>query len=180
MKKIKFCIVITLAIAMASCKDAATKADQSDTSSSKAERQENTNDEKIQDNAPVNSTTADSIILNKPGDILANIDKYLVSKPVYPVSINGGIVNGEVMIENTLTDATFQKAIVEVSILLPDGKEYRTDYYTVQNIEPQTTRTVKIPATTRGVSVLSHIVKVKSAELTNGEWVLVGRRYVPQ
>ena len=180
MKKIKFCMLITVVIVIASCKDAATKADQSDTSSSKAGKQENTTNEKIQENTLVNSTTADSIIISKPGDILANIDKYLVSKPVYPATVNGGIVNGSVIVENTLTDITFQKAIVEVSILLPDGKEYRTDYYTVQNIEPQTTKTVKIPNTTRGVSVLSHIVKVKSAELTNGEWVLVGSQYVPR
>ena len=114
-------MLITVVIVIASCKDAATKADQSDTSSSKAGKQEYTTNEKIQDNTPVNSTTADSIIVSKPGDILANIDKYLVSKPVYPATVNGGIINGSVIVENTLTDITFQKAIVEVSILLPDG-----------------------------------------------------------
>ena len=180
MKKIKFCILITLAIVMASCKDAATKADQSDSSSAKSEKKESNKKDRIQDNSPANSVTTDSIVLNKTGDILANIDKYLVSKPIYPATVTGGIVNGTVTVENTLPDVTFQKAIVEVSILLPDGKEYRTDYYTVQNIEPQTIKTVKIPTTTRGVSVLSHIVKVKSAELTNGEWVLVGSQYVPR
>ena len=173
-------MLITVAIVMASCKDAATKADSSDSSSVKSEKKESNKKDRIQENAPANSVTTDSIILNKAGDILANIDKYLVSKPIYPATVTGGIVNGTVAVENTLPDVTFQKAIVEVSILLPDGKEYRTDYYTVQNIEPQTTKTVKIPNTTRGVSVLSHIVKVKSAELTNGEWVLVGSQYVPR
>ena len=178
MKKINFTIIIVLIIILSSCKDSATKADQPDTTSIKAGKQEKSEKERIQNNSRANSVTTDSIILNKNGDILANIDKYLVSKPIYPATVTGGIVNGTVTVENTLPDATFQKAIVEVSILLPDGKEYRTDYYTVQNIEPQTTRTVKIPTTTRGVSVVSHIVKVKSAELTNGEWVLTGSQYV--
>lgn len=136
-------------------------------------------DEKAPDNTTVKSGTARGLS-TEPSDILANIDSYLVSKPEYPPpAASGGIVNGMVVITNTLPDVTFQKAIAEVSILLPDGKEYRTDYYTVINIEPGGSKTVKIPNTTRGVTVLSHIVKVKSLELTNGEMVLVGNKYVP-
>ncbi|MEO6611197.1 MAG: hypothetical protein ABIT05_03660 [Chitinophagaceae bacterium] len=169
-------------IILISCGHASTKADVSDTLI------KNTSDseikkERINDPAPQATTGMDSNIIKTrtETDILANIDQWLVSKVNYPVpGPNGGIVNGVVTVRNNLTDISFQKALVEVSILLADGKEYRTDYYTVINLEPGMTKTVKIPTTTRGNSVVSNIVKVKSTELTNGEWLLVGSHYVPR
>jgi hypothetical protein len=115
-------------------------------------------------------------------DILSHIDKYLISTPNFtpPASKDGGITNATVTVENKLPEATFQKAFVEVSILLSDGKEYRTDYFTVINIGPGESKVISIPNAARGDRINSHIVKLKSAELTNGEMVLVGSRYVPR
>ena len=109
-------------------------------------------------------------------DILANIDQYLVSTATIPSPANEGIQNASVSIKNTLSDVTFQKVIVEVSILTNEGAEFRTDYYVLQNVEPGETEKIKIPNATRGKSIVCHIVKLKSQELTNGEMVLVGHR----
>lgn len=119
---------------------------------------------------------------NDPGDVLANINQHLVTTQAFdpPASGAEGISNCMVTIHNTLRDATFQKAIIEVSILLADGKEYRTDYYTVVNIDPGQKKLVKIPNTTRGTKVTSRVVKVRSNELTKGESVTVGANYVPK
>lgn len=117
-----------------------------------------------------------------PDEILTNIDKHIISSAVFekPATNTEGIHNCLINIKNNLNNASFQKATVEVSILLNDGKEYRTDYYTIINLEPGGTKTIKIPNTSRGTSVVSHIIKVKSNELTNGEYVLTGDHYVPK
>ena len=115
-----------------------------------------------------------------PGDVLAKIDQHLVTTPTFTATGSDGITNALVTIHNSLQDASFQKAIIEVSILLADGKEFRTDYYTVVNLAPGDSKVVKIPNTTRGVKVTSRVVKVKSNELTKGESVTVGNGYVPK
>lgn len=117
-----------------------------------------------------------------PNEILAHIDKHVISAATFdqPDTNTEGIRNCLINIKNNLADASFQKAIVEVSILLADGKEYRTDYYTIVNLEPGGTKTIKIPNTTRGTNVISHVIKVKSNELTHGEYVLTGDHYVPK
>ncbi len=121
-------------------------------------------------------------VKNGPDDVLANIDQYLVSTPSFnPSAANAeGIRGCTVSVHNKLNTASFQKAILEVSILLADGNEYRTDYYTVINIESGQQKLIKIPNTTRGVKVITHIVRVTSNELTKGEAVVVGTRYVPK
>jgi hypothetical protein len=114
-------------------------------------------------------------------EILANIDQYLVSKSTFsPPPAAGGITNAGVTIQNMLPDITFQKAIIEVSILTADSAEFRTDYYVLQNIEPGEIETVKVPNASRGNSIVVHVVKLKSTELTNGEMVLVGNHFVPK
>jgi len=75
---------------------------------------------------------------------------------------------------------TIQKAIVEVSILTSDGAEFRTDYYILQNVEPGETEIIKIPNASRGNSIVTHVVKLKSQELTNGEMIMVGHRVTPK
>ncbi|MEO7924671.1 MAG: hypothetical protein ABIR30_13400 [Chitinophagaceae bacterium] len=187
MKKIfTILFILVVAIAISSCRDASTKADHSDTleKNMSGDTGMEKEKEKITENtAPAAGTSRDSnIIRNTDGSaILANIDKYLLTKAVYPApGSNGGIVNGIISIENTLVNTTFQKVMIEISILLADGKEYRTDYYTVINLDPGMKKTVKIPNTTLGNSVVSHVVKVKSNELTNGELILVGTHYTPQ
>lgn len=128
-------------------------------------------------------TGTTGIIPPKPSkdDILANIDQYLVSTATIPmVSADGGIHNVSVTLKNTLTDVTIQKAIVEVSILTSEGAEFRTDYYILQNVEPGETEIIKIPNASRGNSIVTHVVKLKSQELTNGEMIMVGHRVTPK
>ncbi|MBK8140509.1 MAG: hypothetical protein IPK57_05555 [Chitinophagaceae bacterium] len=40
-----------------------------------------------------------------------------------------------------------------------DDKEYRTDYYTLYNIEPASKKTIKIPNTSRGVKLSAMLLK---------------------
>lgn len=181
MRKIDFLLFLLFGFFIVSCGNAETKADRNAGDTIEKKNIPDSVKEPVPDSNSVKSGTARGIsISTEPDDILTNIDSYLVSKATFTsAGTSGGILNGVVTIENTLTDAGFQKAIIEVSILLTDGKEYRTDYYTIQNLEPGVKKTVRIPNTTRGASVICHVVKLKSAELTKGEMILVGSRYVP-
>ena len=105
--------------------------------------------------------------------ILANIDQYLVSTAAYPDP-------GTVTIKNTLPNITVQKAIIEVKILNASGAEARLDYYIVTNIEPGDSKTVKIASAAAGVSASCHVVKLNSNELTGGETIIVGSKYIPK
>ncbi|MBC7872915.1 MAG: hypothetical protein H7Y01_02905 [Ferruginibacter sp.] len=116
---------------------------------------------------------------SEKNEILANIDKHLVSASQYTASPSGGITNGTVSITNTLPDATFQKVMVEVKIRKENGDEFKTDYYTVVNIEPGGVKVVKLPNTSQGATIITHIIKVKSTELTKGEFILSGIHFVP-
>ncbi len=167
-----------------SCGGAATRADSADTTEKKNPGNNSNNTSRNTDDGipgpDKNSSAATNTGAAKPdiNEILKNIDKYLVSNAVFPAPpAGGGISNGTVTVKNTLNDITFQKAILEVSILMSDGAEFRTDYYVLQNIEPGDVETVKLPNAARGTSVVSHIVKLKSDELTNGEMILVGSHY---
>jgi len=181
MKKIYPLLIIASCIYFGSCRNAETKIDRE-----KDNAVEETKPAEPATTAPDTSsatsgTTRGLSIGNEPNEILSNIDNYLVSKATFTnaAGADGGLTNGAVTVENKLPDATIQKAFLEVIILLADGKEFRTDYYTLQNIEPGGSKTVRIPNTTRGTSVVCHVVKLKSAELTKGEMILVGSRYVP-
>lgn len=137
-------------------------------------------DNNINNENPIQSMPVGETIITKanPNEILTHIDNYLVSKVSYTKdSLSGGIKNGILTVKNTLPDVVFQKALVEVSIITESNQEYRTDYYTLQNIEPGDIKSIKIPESSRGVKVISHIVKVKSEKLTNGEMILVGDKY---
>ena len=189
MKRIHSIPITVLLLILVSCKGSDKKTNQVTTTDTvtpvdTAHASEQTKpDEKAADNSTTESARPSAIVPNpkKSNDILANIDQYLVSTPEYtsPSTVDRGIVNGKVAVKNTLPDISFQKVIVEVSILLSDGKEYRTDYYILQNLEPGDTKSVPIPKTSRGNTVTSHIVKLKSDELTKGEMVVVGTKLVP-
>lgn len=174
-------MVMAIAVAVMSCGGAATKADPSDTTEKKTTN-DNTQrpaDDKLPGTDKGAATTTRNTAKPDDNEILANIDKYLVSNALFTAPPpGGGISNGTVTVKNTLSNITFQKAILEVSILMADGAEFRTDYYVLQNIEPGDIETVKLPNAARGTNVVSHIVKVKSNELTNGEMILVGNHYV--
>jgi hypothetical protein len=172
MKNSFLLISATILIILFSCRNAETKVDPDN----------NTAPKKTEENLPV-TTGARSIdtssINNTSADILKRIDNHITCSPGFTLDPNGGITNGIITVKNTLPGITIQKALIEVSILLADNTEYRTDYYTIINIEAGETKVIKIPNTTRGTKVTSHIVKLKSDELTGGEMILVGSRYAP-
>ena len=109
---------------------------------------------------------------NDKDRILANIDQYLISKP--------SLSEASLIVENTLKDATITLAYAEVSIIDASGKSLRTDFLKVENIAPNSSKTVRIPDVSNGAKITSHIVRLKSDQLTNGETILVGSRYVPK
>lgn len=108
-------------------------------------------------------------------EILAQIDKYLLSSVQLSANPAGGFSHGIVTLTNTLSHASFQKVLLEVSILNEDGSLLRSDYYTVINIDADGgTKIVKLPESKTGKKISTHIMKVKSNELTKGEFVLTG------
>ena len=175
MKKSLTITIIIASIVFASCSNSETKPDAPDTPQ---KIYTDTVSAKVQpEEKPIKSGTKRSPEPdsqsgnNNKNEILANIDRYLVSTPAYPDP-------GTVVIKNTFTDITVQKAIIEVKILNANGAEARLDYYIVNNIEPGDSKTVKIASVASGVSASCHVVKLKSKELTGDETVMVGTRYV--
>ncbi|HMK25235.1 MAG TPA: hypothetical protein VK483_04330 [Chitinophagaceae bacterium] len=177
MKKLFSIYIIITSIVFSSCRSKDTKTDVSDTLQKKPVDTASANVQP--EEKPKPGGTARSIEPNRPSGnpdknkILANIDKYLVSTVAYPDP-------GTVAIKNTLPNVTVQKAIIEVTILKADGTEARLDYYIVNNIEPGDSKTVKIAGAADGVTARCHVVKLNSNELTGGETVMVGIKYVPQ
>lgn len=177
MKRIPFLVIlsVTVTVVFISCRGGETKADpEKEIAADTHVKTEN----KIPDNKPSAAPVAPDSFVVKPGsnEILSKIDQYLVSKPVFTAQASGDIVNATVTVRNTLKDITFQKAIVQVTITGADGKELGNDFYTIQNIEPGDIETIKLP-TTKGTSLKTRIVKVKSNALTNGEMVLTGPHF---
>ncbi len=177
MKKILPLFIIIVAMAFASCGSDEIKADASDTLQ-KISVDTMSAEVPPEKKSPEGGTTRSVETENSAGNhdknaILANIDQYLVSKPAYPDP-------GNVVIENTLQDVTVQKAIIEVTILKDDSVAVRLDYYIVNNIEPGGNKTIKITGAASGTSARCHVVKMKSNELTDGELILVGRKFVPK
>lgn len=179
--------IISSSLILSSCGTAETKADPSqpefeiktDTTGnailpkvSPENVNENTSAKSDQSRGAVTNSTED------PNSIIAKIDNYLVSSAHYNVGASGGIQNCTITITNNLPDVTFQKVMVEAIIQKDDGKEISTDYYTAINIEPGMSKLIKIPNTTQGSKVITRIIKIKSNELTKGEWLLAGTRYV--
>ncbi len=117
---------------------------------------------------------------SKDPGILAKIDKYLVSTSKFTPGPNGGITQAIVTIKNTLPNATFQKAMLEVTILNPDNSLVSSDYYNVVNIEPGESKQVNIRDSPKGSKIVVHVVKIRSKELSNGESVNAGSLYQQQ
>lgn len=123
--------------------------------------------------------TIDTSENNDIKKILSNIDRYLISKAKLTPRITGeGFSEATVTVKNILQHITIQNAFMEVNILTADDKEYRTDFYTLENIEPGSVKTIQIPESSRGVKIRSHIVKLTSDSLTKGETVMVGEHYI--
>lgn len=119
------------------------------------------------------SAESPSVKTKDPG-YLAKIDQYLVSKPEFTPAAGGGFTNAAIQLTNTLKNATFITATVEVSVLNDDNSLVSTDYYNAVNIEPGETKRIPIPNKSKGSRFVMHVVKVKSNELTNGESVMTG------
>jgi len=168
--------MIIAAMVFTSCRSKDTKTDVPDTLQKKSA---DTVSVTVQPEEKPKPGTARSIEPNRSSGnhdknkILANIDQYLVSTAAYPDP-------GTVVIKNTMPDVTVQKAILEVKILNASGAEARLDYYIVNNIEPGDSKTVKIAGAAAGVSASCHVVKLNSNELTGGETIIVGSKYVPK
>ncbi len=181
MKPITFFIISTGFI-LASCGNAETKADPSQPA---IEIKTDTNtkitvptilpDSANENTSAKGATTSSS---EDPTVIITKIDNYLVSSSHFTVGASGGIQNCTITVTNKLPDVTFQKVMVEAIIQKDDGTEISTDYYTTINIEPGLSKLIKIPNTTQGSKVITRIIKIKSNELTKGEWILAGTRYV--
>jgi hypothetical protein len=170
--------VYIIIVSIAACGGAENKVDTNDTihrTSDDTAQQENTGVEVPSPTTPTNaeprSAPADSPANNR-NDILANIDKYLVSS----ITADGN----SVVVENTLDNISFERAIIEVSELKADGTPQKTDFYTLINIDPGTKKTARLNSGGTGAKRSLHVVKAKSGELTNGEMILVGSRYSPK
>lgn len=180
--------IISTAFFVSSCGNAGTKADpseivietKSNTDTAATITAPKVSEENIKDNAAAKSGQARGLVnpMNETNDILANIDKHLVSTTEFTPLPAGGFTNCIIKVTNTIPDATIQKASVEVSILKEDGSLLKTDYYTVINIESAGgMKVVKVPNSNQGAKIVTHIVKVKSNELTKGEFVLTGSNF---
>jgi hypothetical protein len=190
MKPTSFLILVpALAVLFAACNGAETKADGSaemdknemtgeepkaDTSAETDKNEmtgaERVPEEKMPEKKPAaSSTPGNTSNIPNRNEIVAKIDQYLVS--------TGNLAGATVTVKNTLSAITFQKAIVEVTFLGPDGKMIRTEYFTIQNIEPGDVETIKLANTAKVTSLVTHVVKIKSDALTNGEMVLSGTHF---
>lgn len=177
-------VIIFLATIWSSCGSAGTKADPSEINIETITDTTAANKKNPKENIPINNMVDQSnqaraaLPSTEPAEILAKIDSYLASAAQYTVQPSGGIVNCSVTVTNNLPDVTFQKALVEVCLLNTDGSVLKTDYYTIINIEPGMSKVFKVPNSTHGSKIATSITKVKSSELTKGEWVLSGKHFV--
>ncbi len=168
MKKLFSFLIIAGIVILASCGGAENKVDTKDTLNS-VDTAQRVSDEKVPVTTAPRNGTVDNKISNEKNDILVNIDRHLISS----------ILGDNVTVENTLSDVKFQRAIVEVSEVNDAGDVQKTNFYTVINIEPGGKKSVKLTSVTPGAKLVTHIVKAKSEQLTNGEMILVGSRYSP-
>jgi hypothetical protein len=178
MKRIFSISIIIVSIAFSSCGHADKKDNNKEiTADTLQNKSVDTGAVKIppEENPGKGSTTRSNVPSPSSGKhdknvLLANIDKYLVSTLAYPDP-------GTVTIQNTLTDITIEKAYIEVN-LVKDNGETRTDYFTVINMEPGDSKVIKITNPMQGTTASSHVVKLKSIELTDGELISVGSKYI--
>ncbi len=118
-----------------------------------------------------NARSADSGTNDKDA-ILANIDQYLVSKT--------SIADATLTVQNTIKDATINKAYAEVKVMDANNKVLRSDFLILENIQAGDSKSVRIPNVSGAASISSRIVRLKSDQLTNGETINVGSLYVPK
>ncbi|NOT52624.1 MAG: hypothetical protein HOP10_15275 [Chitinophagaceae bacterium] len=173
MRYCKLIIIVTLLGFCVSCnsnkKDEADPPANTDTTTMEGTGNAAAESTTIKKEATARSIDSDN---NDRNTILANIDQYLISKP--------DISTATLTVENSLKDATIIKAYAEVTMVDAAGKNLRTDFLILEHIEPGESKSVRMPDVSNAVKVISNIVRLKSDELTNGETILVGSRYVPK
>jgi hypothetical protein len=179
-------VLLSLLIVLAACKGGENKADQSGdellpktdtTATNTPDTATTTNPASPEPEKKPTPSSGDTRGIDDAPDraaIISGIDSHLVSSAKFTATPGGGISDCIVTVTNNLQDATFQKALVEVSIKRDDGTTVKTDYFTIVNIEPGMSKVIKVPNNTQGTKVTTAVVKVKSLELTNGEFVLAG------
>ena len=173
---IAFIAVISSCI---SCGSAETKADVSDTlkSEKQADKPANQGPSTRSITNPGSDKTSIPTNAANPGsdktNILTNIDTYLVSNLGYPAP-------GTLTVENKIPEIMIQKAIVEVTITKENGDPLQTDFYILDNIESGGSKAAKIKVAGPGTKASAHILKLKCDDLTGGELIMVGSKYVPK
>lgn len=86
-----------------------------------------------------------------------------VSGNHYKVGLLGGISDLALQVINS-SSHTVDKAVVEVSYLKKNGSVVHTETVQVKNIKPGGSKTVQVPASSRGVKVDYRVVNVESAD----------------
>jgi len=161
--------VISLLVSFNSCGSAETKADVSDTLKTNTDNKPAP--DALEKPAPGSRSVSAADPAGDKAAILRNIDSYMVSKLAYPDP-------GTITVENKLPDIMVQKAIAEVVFTKENGDTAKTDFYILENIEPGGSKSVKITAGPQGTKASAHILKLKSDDLTGGELIMVGNKYV--
>lgn len=160
-----------LIISFSACGSASTKADVSDTLSSKNTPAAEPPKDNAEAAAP-RSAGADP--LTDKVSVLTNIDSYLVASLAYPEP-------GTLTLTNKLPSSVMiQKAIAEVIITKENGDAVRSDFYILENIEPGGSKSTRITTGGNGTKASCHVLKLKSDDLTSGELILVGNKYTPR
>lgn len=109
-------------------------------------------------------------------DVLNRITDYLPIKESFPDPGTGGINNGTVIVQNLLENVTFQKVVIEVNIILANGNIYKSNYFTLKNLQPGDVETLNIPNSgNRGIDVNTTLIRIQSNELTKGEIITLNR-----
>jgi hypothetical protein len=170
MKQVRgFIIIAGMALMLHACGGAETKIDPEVTNVD-PDTVEVQTEERVPTAEPRSGTVVNPDLGNEKNEILRNIDKHLVSSQT---------ASDRISVENKLSDADFQRVIVEVSEMDASGKPTRTNFYQIVNLDAGSTKVVKIPPITEGANIEIHIIKAKSDALTGGAMILVGSRYSP-
>lgn len=179
----KSCLyLLVIAVTLNACRGAENKADTETKSAPKTEPPAISVDSPNRIPPPAPSRSGDSrssIPTAEPGDILAKIDDHLVSSSDCEMAIASSIPNCTIKVTNSLPDVTFEKAMLEITQFNAEGTMTGRLYKTLINLDPGRTVTVPGGPLTAVKKIKMRIVKVKSTQLTKGEWVLTGSEYKP-
>jgi hypothetical protein len=155
--------------------DTSTAKQEVDTSNNKTEEPGNAKKEKTNQTGP--NRDDDSRPVKKEPGVLANIDNYLVSVPKFVAGPNGGISQASITVRNTMSNTSFQRVMLEVTQLASNGSVIDIAYHNLVNLGPGESKEVSLPDNPKVAKIISHVVKVTSKELTNGESVITGAGY---